>query len=87
MQTISEIAEKTARDYIYSKVPKQKVATLDIAVEATGSRPINITIDVDLSLSPQVKNCDVEKLANEATQKAFEAIEQNLGELKCRSKT
>lgn len=86
MQAISEIAERTARDHIHSKVPRQKISNLEIAVEAAGSKPVTITIDVDLALSQVIKDCDAEKLANEATQKAFEAVEQYLEELKCRSK-
>ncbi len=84
MQTVSEIAEKTARDYVLSKIPQRKIATLDIAVETEGSKPVTIIIDVDLVLSPLMKTYDAKKLANEATEKAFEAIEQYFSELSCK---
>jgi len=86
MQTLSEIAEKAARDYILSKIPQRKISVLDIAVETVGSKPVTVSVDVDLMLSPLMKKCDAEKLANEAAEKAFEAIEQCLRELSCKSK-
>ena len=87
MQMLSEIAEKTARDYILSKVPKRKISALEIIVETEGSKPVNVSIDIDLELSPLMKTYNTEKLADEATEKAFEAIEQYFRELSCRSKT
>jgi len=87
MQTLSETAEKAAREYILSKVPKGKVSALDITVEVVGSKPVTVKVDIDLALSPLMKKYDEEKLADEAAEKAFEAAEQYLRELKCRSKT
>lgn len=87
MQTLSEIAEKVARDYVLSKVPQRKISTLDIVVETAGSKPVTISVDIDLALSPLMRAYDAEKLANEATEKAFAAIEQYLRELSCKSKT
>ena len=86
MQTLSEIAEKAARSHVLSHVPQRRIATLDITVETAGAKPVTIAIDVDLALAPQVKALDAQKLASEATQKAFEAVEQHLRELSCRSK-
>lgn len=87
MQTLSEIAEKAAGDYIQSKVPRRKISKLDIIVETTGSKPVTISVDVDLALSPLMRTTNAAKLADEAVQKAFEAIDQFLRELSCRSKT
>jgi hypothetical protein len=86
MQTLSETAEKAARDYVLSKVPKGKISALDITVEVVGSKPVTVEVDVDLMLSPLMKKYE-EKLADEAAEKAFEAAEQYLRELKCKSKT
>ena len=52
-----------------------------------GSKPVTVSVDVDLTLSPLIKTTSAEKLASEATEKAFEAIEQGLRELSCKSKT
>lgn len=86
MQTLSEIAEKAAQDFVLSKVPQRKILALDIAVETLGSKPVSVSVDVDLVLSPIMKTYNAEKLANEATEKAFEAVEQYLRELSCKSK-
>ena len=87
MQTLSEIAEKAAGDYVLSKVPQRKISALNITVETVGSKPITISVDVDFVLSPLMKTYNMKKLASEATEKAFEAIEQFLRELSCKSKT
>jgi hypothetical protein len=87
MQALSEIAEKAAGDYIQSRVPLRQISKLDITVETVGSRPVTISVDVDLALSPLMKRTNAAQLANEAVQKAFEAIDQFLRELSCRSKT
>jgi hypothetical protein len=87
MQTLSEIAEKAAKDYVLSKVPQRKISALNITVETIGSKPVTVSVDVDLVLSPLMKTYNVKKLASEATDKAFEAIEQCLRELSCRSRT
>ena len=86
IETLSETAEKAARDYVYSKVPQQKISTLDIVVEAAGSRPINVSVEIDLTLSPEAKTYSADRLVNEATERAFEAVEEKLRELTCRSK-
>ncbi|MFP3984558.1 MAG: DUF3194 domain-containing protein [Candidatus Bathyarchaeia archaeon] len=86
MGTLSEIAEKAARDYVSSKIPQRKISTLDITVETVGSKPVTISVDVDLVLSPLIRKFNVEKLADEATEKAFEAIEGYLRALSCKSK-
>lgn len=87
MQTLSETAEEAARDHILSMVPKRKISTLDITVEAVGTKPVTISVDVDLALSPVMKTCNAEKLTHKATERAFEAAEQYLRELSCKSKT
>jgi acid phosphatase class B len=86
IEALSETAEKTARDYVQSKVPQQKISVLDIVVEAAGSRPVTVSVDIDLKLSPAVRTYSAEKLVNEATERAFRAVEEKLRELDCRSK-
>ncbi len=86
MQELSEIAEEAARDYILSKVPQRKISALEVAVETIGSKPVTVSVDVDLALSPLMRAYNVEKLASEAAEKALEAVEQYLRELSCRSK-
>lgn len=87
MKALSEIAELTAREYILSKVPQQRISSLDITVETVGSKPVTISVDIDLALSPLMRAHNARKLVDEATEKALEAVGQYLRDLSCRSKT
>ena len=87
LQALTEIAEKTARDYVLSKVPKRNIIALDIAIESAGAETITISVDVDLTISPLMTTHDAQKLASEASKVAFQAIEQYLRELPCQFKT
>ena len=78
---------KTARDYILSRVTPQKISALEIIVETAGLKPVTVSIDVELALSPLMEKYNAGKLADEATKRAFEAIEQYFRELSCKSKT
>jgi len=77
-------AEKAARGYILSKIPSDRISVLNITVDTEGSKPITVNVDVEVTLSP-LMNYDVEKLASEATKKAFESIETYLRKLACKS--
>ena len=83
---LSEGAEKAARDYVLSKVSRSRVVTLDVTVDAEGTKPLNVNVDVTVVLSPLMKDFDVESLTKEATKQAFEHIEEYLRDLKCKSK-
>lgn len=87
MQSLSENAEKAIRDHVLSKVPHRKISVLDISVEALGSKPISVAVNVDLVLSPLMKTYNADKLAKDATKRAFDAVEQYLRELSCKSRT
>jgi hypothetical protein len=77
-------AEEAAREYILSKVPPKRVETLNISVETEGEKPLTLTIDVEIVLSPLMLEYDVQKLADEAVKEAFKSAEKYLRELKCR---
>ncbi len=78
-------AEKAARGYILSKIPSERISILNITVDTEGSKPVTVNVDVEVTLSPLMKSYDVKKLANEATEKAFESIETYLRKLACKS--
>jgi hypothetical protein len=82
IETLCETAENAARKHILSKVPSKSVEKLDISVEAEGTRPLNITVEIDLALSPKTKNLDADTLVNEAVKEAFKAIENYLRSIK-----
>jgi len=77
-------AEGAAREYVLSKVPPKRVETLNISVETEGEKPLTLTVDVELVLSPLMQEYDVQKLVDEAVKEAFRSAEKYLRELKCR---
>ena len=85
VEELCEIAEETAREYVLSKVPPRRISTLNVTVDAEGTKPITINVDVKVVLSPLMKNFDVEKLVKEATERAFASIEKYLRKLSCES--
>jgi hypothetical protein len=87
LQALAELAENTARDYIYTRISRREISNLEITVESLGPKPITVTIEVELDPKPSTKKHDAERLTREATQEAFDAVEHYLEELKCQSTT
>lgn len=85
VEALCATAEKAARDYVLSKVPSRKVSVLNITVDTEGSKPVSVDVEVEIVLSPLMKNYEVEKLADEATKQAFKAVEAYLRKLACKS--
>jgi hypothetical protein len=77
-------AEKAAREYVLSKVSRKRIEALNISIENEGAKPATLTVEVDVSLSPLMKNFDVQKLVDEAVKEAYASAEQYLRKLKCR---
>jgi len=84
VEELCEVAERAAREYVLSKIPQHRISDLNITVETEGTRPVTVNVDVEITLSPLLKNCDVKKLANEATRRAFASVERHLRELACK---
>ncbi|MCW4004359.1 MAG: DUF3194 domain-containing protein [Candidatus Bathyarchaeota archaeon] len=82
IETLCQTAENAARKHILSKVPNKNIERLDISVEANGTKPINITVEINLELSPQTKNINPQTLVKQATNEAHKAIENFLRKLK-----
>ena len=82
IETLCSTAENAARKHILSKLPLKKVDKLNISVEAIGAKPVNVTVEIDLALSPKMKDFDAETLVNEAVKEALEASESYLRKLK-----
>ena len=82
IETLCETAENAARKYVLSKVSSKMVDRLDISVEAAGSKPVKLTVEVDLALTPQTTGIDAEALVKEATKEAHKASENYLRKIK-----
>ncbi len=78
-------AEEAARNCINSEVPSKKIENLIIGVEAEGSKPMKLTVDVSLEMVRPMEGFDAKKLANRAVKAAFVRAEEYLGRLACRS--
>ncbi|MCJ7762738.1 DUF3194 domain-containing protein [Candidatus Bathyarchaeota archaeon] len=81
IEEVCATAEDAARKHVLSKVSQKLVEKLDISVEAEGAKPVTFTVEVDLALMHETKDFNQKKLAEEAVQKAFEAIEIYLRKL------
>lgn len=85
IEELCSIVEEAARKYILSKIPSKKIETLDISVEAEGAKPVTLSVDVAVTLSPSMKNLDVQGLVDKAVEEAFTSAEKHLGEPWCHS--
>lgn len=74
IETLCSTAENAARKYILSRVPSKMVERLNISVEADGTQPVNIMVEIDLALSPKMKDFDAEILVNEAVKEALKQV-------------
>ena len=84
IETLCSSAEDAVRKYILSKVSHKDVSRLDVSVEAEGFKPINVTIEVNLELSTQAKNIDVDSddLVKQAVNEGHKATENFLRNIK-----
>jgi hypothetical protein len=82
MEELCSIAEETARKSVLSKVSQKRIETLNVSAEAEGTKPVSLAIDLDIALSPTLKDFDVKRLVDEALKAAFAAVEKYLRELK-----
>lgn len=82
IEALCATAENAARKYVLSKVSSKMVDRLDISVEAEGSKPIDVTVEIDLTLGPSAKDVDAQALVKEAVKEAHKASENYLRKLK-----
>ena len=85
IEELCTIAEEAAREFVLSRVPSKRIETINISVEAEGSKPMTFTVDIDIVLSPLMKDFNVQKLVDEAVKEAFTSIEKYLRKLSCHS--
>ena len=81
IETLCATAENAARKHVLSKVPSKMVEKLNISVEADGTKSVNLTVEIEMALSQQMKDLDADKLVNEAVKEALKASENYLRKL------
>jgi len=82
IELLCQTAEGAARKYILGKVPQKEIDRLDISVEADGGKPVNVTVEIDLALSPQTKGVDAKAVVEAAVDEAHKETENFLRRLK-----
>jgi hypothetical protein len=82
IELLCQTAENAARKHILSKLSNKDVDRLDISVEAEGTKPVSVTVEINLVLSPQTKNIDAQALVKEAVGVGQIAAENFLRKIK-----
>ncbi len=82
IELLCQTAEDAARKHVLSKVSSKEVDGLDISVEAEGTKPVSVTVEINLTLSPQTKNVDAQALVKEAASEGQKAVENFLRKIK-----
>jgi Protein of unknown function (DUF3194) len=82
IEALCSTAEDAARKYVLSKVSSKMVDRLNISVEAEGSKPVNVTVEIELALTPEAKGIDAKTLVQEATIEAHKDSERYLRKIK-----
>jgi hypothetical protein len=70
VEALCETAEGAARKYIQAKVSSKLIDRLDITVEAQGTKPVDLSVEITLILNGDAKNVDDVALVNEAVAQA-----------------
>ncbi|MGA3112712.1 MAG: DUF3194 domain-containing protein, partial [Candidatus Bathyarchaeia archaeon] len=82
IETLCQTAEDAARKFVLAKVSSKMIDKLDISVESEGSKPLKVSVEVNVQLTPQAKDVDAEAVVKEATSAAHKAVENFLRKLK-----
>ena len=82
IELLCQTAEDATRKYVLSKVSAKGIDRLDISVEAEGTKPVKVTVEIDLLLSKQAKEVNAEELVEAAIKEAHKATENFLRKIK-----
>jgi len=82
IETLCLAAEYEARKRVLSKVSSKIVDKLDISVDAEGSKPLKINVEINLVLTSEAKDVNSQALVEEATNAAHKAVGEYLRKLK-----
>ena len=81
IELLCQPAEDAARNNNLSKVACKDIDRLDIAVEVEGTKPVNVTVEINLLLAKTTMG-NAEALVKEAVDMAHRATENFLSKLK-----
>ena len=80
IELICSVAEEAARRLLLSKISLKKLDDLNLAIEAVGSKPLSVSVDI--ALDTELEEPELGKIIDEATDAAFSAAEAKVRELK-----
>jgi hypothetical protein len=81
IELLCETAENVARKHIHNRVNSKLIEHLDITVEAHGTKPVDLSVEINLILTTDAKNVDANILVEEAVAQAHLASENFLRKL------
>lgn len=79
IEAICTAAEEAARRVILSKISLKKLDDLNVAVEATGDKPLSLNVEV--AIETEVENPDLDAIIDKATDAAIAAADAKVREL------
>jgi hypothetical protein len=84
IETLCSRAEETVRKYVLSKISNKDINRLDVSVEAYGAKPVDVTVEINLELSPQAEHTEVniEVLVKDAVNEGHKTVENFLRNIK-----
>ncbi len=82
IELLCQTAEDAAKKNVLSKVSNKKIDQLDIAVEVEGTKPVNVTVEINLLLTKEAEGIDAEAVVKDAVETAQKASENFLRQLK-----
>ncbi len=86
IEKVCLVAEEAARKYVLSKVSGKKVDAMNVCAEAEGTKPLKLTVDIDVKLASSLKELDVKQLCDDAVKRAFASAKEYLKGLACHSR-
>ena len=81
VEALCAITENAARKYIQAKVSSKLIDRIDIIVEAQGTKPVDLSVEIDFAMNEAAKGVDVDSLVKEAVAQAHLASENFLRKL------
>lgn len=80
VEAICSAAEEAAMKTLLTHMPAKRIRDIDVVVEAMGDKPL--TLDVEVCIDLIYGDESLEKLVEEASDRAVEAAERKVRELK-----
>jgi len=83
MEEVCEIAERSVRKFLLSKIPSNRLRDIDFSIDVAGDIPLNVEMELRVTLTRThakevLSKFNLEELIDEALNRAFTAVENYL---------